>query len=330
MSEVLPLPRIAVGALGGTVSMRAKVPGEGVIPSLSSGTLLAGLPQLDQVARLTIHTLQLLPSASLTFVQLIEVLQWAKSQVEQGTQGIVLTQGTDTLEEVAYFMDLLWPYHTPLILTGAMRSPDQAGADGPANLQAAVQVALTAESRGRGALVVINDQIHAAKHVRKADSLAMAAFSSAPFGAEGMVVEGQARYLKPPTSRRSLPEPSRLDHRIALLEASLAADTLLLEGVAGLGYEGLIIAGFGAGHVSQEWGGCIEQITRSMPVVVASRTGSGTTALHSYGFVGGEIDLQSKGVLMAGFLCPRKCRVLLWVLIGCGMKGELSNWLAYQ
>ena len=119
----------------------------------------------------------------------------------------------------------------------------------------------------------------------------------------------------------------RLDHRVALLEASLAADTLLLEEVAGLGYEGLVIAGFGAGHVSQEWVRCLGQISHWMPVIIASRTGAGATALRSYGFNGGEMDLQRKGALMAGFLCPRKCRVLLWVLIGCGMEGELGRWL---
>lgn len=330
MSEVLQLPWIAIGALGGTVSMRANAPGEGVTPSLSSEALLESLPQLQDLAHIRAHTLQLLPSASLTFIHLVEVLHWAKAQAEQGAQGIVLTQGTDTLEEVAYFLHLLWPYQAPLIVTGAMRSPSQAGADGPANLLAAVQVALAAESQGRGTLVVMNDQVHAAAHVRKADSLAMAAFSSALFGPEGLLVEGRVRYLKSPRPRCPLPVPSRLDHRVALLEASLAADTLLLEELVGIGYEGLVIAGFGAGHVSQEWARCVAKITRSIPVIIASRTGAGSTALCSYGFEGGEMDLQRKGALMAGFLCPRKCRMLLWVLIGCGMEEELGTWLAEQ
>ncbi|MBM3106842.1 asparaginase [Pseudomonas sp. V1] len=330
MNEVLQLPRIAIGALGGTVSMKVKTPGEGVTPSLSSDALLASLPQLADLALITAQTLHLLPSASLTFVQLIDVLLWAKSQAEQGMQGVVLTQGTDTLEEVAYFLDLLWPYSTPLIITGAMRSPSQAGADGPANLLAAVQVAMAEESQGRGVLVVLNDQIHAAEHVRKVDSMAMAAFSSAYFGPDGLLVEGRVRYLNAPKPRVSLPVPERLDQRVALLEASLGADTSLLEDVAGLGYEGLVIAGFGAGHVSQEWARCVQQTSQRMPVIVASRTGAGATALHAYGFSGGEIDLQRKGALMAGFLCPRKCRVLLWVLIGCGREGELSRWLSQR
>ncbi|MNP52798.1 Asparaginase [compost metagenome] len=88
-----------------------------------------------------------------------------------------------------------------------------------------------------------------------------------------------------------------------------------------------MIAGFGAGHVPAAWAKCVGYIVTRMPVIVASRTGSGPTARHTYGFEGGEMDLQRKGALMAGFLCPRKCRVLLWVLIGCGMDDELEHWL---
>jgi L-asparaginase len=218
----------------------------------------------------------------------------------------------------------------PLVLTGAMRSADQAGADGPANLLAAVQVALAAESHGRGALVVINDQVHAALNVRKADSLALEAFTSSHLGPEGLLIEGRVCYLKAPRLRCTLPVPQRLDHRVALLEASLSADTVLLEEVAGLGYEGLVIAGFGAGHVSRDWARCLGQISLRLPVVIATRAGAGTTASRTYGFKGGEVDLQRRGARMAGFLCPRKCRVLLWVLIGCGMEGELERQLQVQ
>ena len=327
MNAAKCLPLLAIGSLGGTVSMQVEKAGAGVTPSLSGEALLAGLPLLQGLALINAETLQLLPSASLTFIQLLDVLQWADAQVKKGAHGVVLTQGTDTLEEVAYFLDLLWPHDVPLVLTGAMRSANQAGADGPANLLASVQVALSAESHGRGALVVINDQVHAAVHVRKADSLAMEAFTSSHFGPEGLLIEGRVCYLKAPRRRCALPAPQRLDHRVALLEAGLSADTLLLEEVAGLGYEGLVIAGFGAGHVSQEWARCLGQISQWLPVVVATRTGAGTTASCTYGFNGGEMDLQRRGVRMAGFLCPRKCRVLLWVLIGCGREGELARHL---
>lgn len=301
--------------------------GEGAVPRLDCCALLASVPELEAIAQVSAATLCLLPSASLGFKQLLDVLQWALSEVEQGAHAVVLTQGTDSLEETAYFLDLLWPFEAPLVLTGAMRSASQPGADGPANLLAAAHVALDAASRGRGAQVVMNDQIHAAARVRKVDSLSVAAFDSPGFGPQGRVVEGRALYAGAPIARVVLPLPQRTTHQVALLEACLDGDTLLLEQIPGLGYEGLVIAGFGAGHVPACWVPSLATIARDLCVIVATRTGSGPTARHGYGFAGGEIDLLNRGVRMAGSLCPRKCRVLLWVLLGCDRVRDIDSFL---
>ncbi|MFJ4055263.1 asparaginase [Pseudomonas sp. NPDC089743] len=329
MTEVEHLPRLSIASLGGTVSMQADAPGRGVTPSLDCEKQLALLPQLRELAQLEIATLCLVPSASLSFVMLLEVLAWARAEIEAGSQAVILTQGTDSLEETAYFFDLLWPYDAPLVLTGAMRSASQPGSDGPANLLAAAQVALAQESRGRGALVVINDQIHCSTRVRKTASLAMAAFESPGSGAIGELVEGMAVYRQMPCPRAVLPLPERVEHRVALLEACLDADTALLQAVAAFGFEGLVIAGFGAGHVSSAWSDMLGELAPNLPVIVATRTGSGTTARSTYGFAGAEIDLQSKGVHMAGQLCPRKCRILLWLLLGTGQQSSLCSWLPH-
>lgn len=128
----MTLPKLAIGTLGGTLSMLQSAAGEGVTPGLDSLQMLADAPGLADLAHISAKTLQLLPSASLSFIQLIDVLYWAKSQVEEGAHAVVLSQGTDTLEEVAYFLELLWPFDAPLILTGAMRAASEPGADGPA------------------------------------------------------------------------------------------------------------------------------------------------------------------------------------------------------
>lgn len=312
----MALPILAIGALGGTVSMQAQTPGAGVVPAVGAEQMFEALPQLRDMARVNAATLQLLPSASLEFGHLLEVLAWARLQVAEGACAVVLTQGTDTLEESAYFLDLLWDCDAPLVLTGAMRAASQVSADGPANLLAAAAVALADSSRGRGVLVVMNDQVHAAAHVRKVHTLALGAFQSPNDGPLGAIVEGHVHYRAAASRREILPRPNRTDHQVALLEASLGADTLLLERVVELGYEGLVIAGFGAGHVSHAWAATIGDICGYIPVVVGSRTGAGATASHSYGFVGGEIDLQGRGALMAGTCCPRKCRVRLWLMLG--------------
>jgi L-asparaginase len=328
MSPRSTLPRIAIGSLGGTLSMQAGVPGQGITPTLDCAALLAGLPQLATLARIDSATLCLMPSPSLGFQALLEALAWAKAQVEQGARAVVLTQGTDTLEEAAYFLDLLWPCEAPLVLTGAMRAASHPGADGPANLLAAVQAALADSSRGRGVLVVINEQIHLARQVRKTASLAMAAFESPGTGPEGEMVEGSARYQHAPSPRQVLPVPATMARRVALLEACLDADTALLQALPGLGYDGLVVAGFGAGHVSAAWAEALTVLAAQMPVIVATRTGSGSTARATYGFVGGEIDLQAKGMHMAGTLCPRKCRLLLWLLLSNAALPQLDDWLA--
>jgi L-asparaginase len=323
----MDLPKLAIAALGGTVSMQARNAGEGVVPTVSGETLLASVPELMTVAQITIETLGLLPSASLDFEFLLSVLSWANFQIKQGAAGVVIIQGTDTLEETATFFDYLWDHDEPLILTGAMRSAGQPGADGPANLLDACRVALAASSRQRGAQLVMNGQIHSASAVRKTDSLALQAFSSPTVGPVGLLVEATAHYLRPPFPRKVLPLPQQTAQRVALLEASLSADNALLENIIALGYDGLVIGGFGAGHVSGGWADAIETIAKTIPVVIATRTGSGSTAQSSYGFVGSEMDLIRRGASMAGFLCPRKARILLWLLVGCHRQDELASHL---
>jgi len=325
----MSLPQLSIAALGGTVSMQATHPDQGVVPSVNGQALLGQVPLLTTLARIHVETLCLQPSASLDFDFLLGVLDWARRQVEQGASGVVITQGTDTLEETAFFFELLWDREEPLVLTGAMRSAKEISADGPANLLHAGLVALASVSRGRGVQVAINGQVHGASRVRKSDALALEAFSSPLFGPNGLIIENAVRYLHAPSPRKTLPSPLHTGHRIALLEASLSADTLMLERLLELGYDGLVIAGFGAGHVSEGWAEAITPLALKIPVVIATRTGAGSTASHSYGFVGSEIDLIQRGAQMAGFLCPRKARILLWLLIGCQRSAELPDYLRH-
>lgn len=240
---------------------------------------------------------------------------------------MVITQGTDTLEEAAFFFDLLWNCDVPLVLTGAMRAFVQPSADGPANLLDAIRVALDTQSRKRGVLVVMNNQIHQAQHVRKSSSMALEAFSSPLFGPAGLLVERRICYLRKPSPRTVLPLPRTTHHKVAFLQASLSADTLLLDHVLALGYEALVVSAFGAGHVSLEWADLIDQISTQIPVLVGTRTGSGSTAETSCGFIGSEMDLIDRGALMCGFLCPHKARILIWLLIGSGQGREASKHL---
>ncbi|CAN5136883.1 asparaginase [soil metagenome] len=290
----------------------ASTAGRAVVPSLSADDLLKSVPGLDGVAEVHTTTLSTVPGASLTLEDTARVLHWARVEAASGVDGAVIIQGTDTIEETAYFWDLYWDSAVPVVVTGAMRPPQLAGADGPANLLASIRVAIDASSRHRGVLVVLNDEIHSARRVRKVNSSLTNAFASPSFGPLGYVHEGSPVYGSPSGNRSALvlPEPF-VSPKVALLTIFLgdAGDTLATLTRAGL--DGAVIAGFGVGHTSPSLALAIEQAAASFPVVLASRTGSGSTHRNSYGFPGSESDVIAKGAIPAGWLDARKARVLL-------------------
>lgn len=292
--------------------------GRGVAPSLGAKDLLSAIPQLSDVAVLHIETLRTMPGASLGFTDIIAALRWAKSEVADGASAAVIIQGTDTIEETAYLLDLYWDEAAPLIVTGAMRAPHLAGADGPSNILASVQVSIAPAARARGVLVVLNDEIHAASRVRKTRASGLNAFETPSFGALGYVDEGTPVFGNA-FSRTALDlDLPKYEPRVALLETSLGDDGEMLDLVVGARFEGIVLAGFGVGHVSESVAEAVGRAAASVPLVLATRTGNGRTYRHSYGFAGSESDLLSKGAIPSGWLDPRKARILLAALIAGG------------
>lgn len=311
-------PTVAIGALGGTIaSTSSAVDGSEVVPTLTAERLAAAVPGLDELATVRAETLAQLPSPSLDEPTVLRTLHWAQAAVDAGATGVVITQGTDTLEESAYLLDLFWDRPEPLVLTGAMRAPQSAGADGPANLLTAVRCALAGGSRERGALVAFDDEIHQARWVAKTDSMSTSAFRSAGFGPIGRCVEAEVVYGVPASRAPALalPGPGTPDPRVPLLATYLGDDGHVLDAVRESGVDGVVIAGFGAGHVSAAMADAVGRATERMPVVFASRTGSGPTGRAIYGYPGSEIDLLARGAVGAGWLSPVKARLLLWALL---------------
>lgn len=315
-------PLVAVGSLGGTITMTSSS-GVGVTPTLDAGDLVAAVPALASVASLDTATLAVLPSASLGHDDCLAAVAWSRAAVDRGATGVVLVQGTDTLEETAYLFDLFWDRPEPLVVTGAMRSPQRAGSDGPANLLTAVTTAAHPASRDLGVLVVMNDQIHAAARVAKTDSMAVDAFRSPAFGPLGRLVEGEPVYGNRP--RRHLALEGRSGStapRVALITTHLGDDGELLRLAASTRFDGVVLAALGVGHVSTTVAEAVSAAVERLPVVFASRTGGGPTAQETYGFVGSERDLLSRGAIGAGWLPPAKARVLLWSLLYQGHPHE--------
>ena len=259
--------------LGGTIAMAGH--DVGVVVRLSGRDLVAGLGDGINI-EVDVRDMRAVPSADLSFLDILDVIDAADDAVANGACGIVLTQGTDTLEESAFLIDAIWSRDAPIVITGAMRNPTLSGTDGPANVLAAVQVAATASARGRGALVVFNDEIHAARLVRKSHSMSTATFSSPDLGPIGHVVEGAPRFLAAVPRPHPVTGFSRTDldtTRIALYTATLDDDGVLLNGVADT-HNGLVVAAFGVGHVPGALAPVLGELVATIPVVLTSRTGA--------------------------------------------------------
>lgn len=339
-------PVVGVGTLGGTIAMRPAAPGQAVIPEMTAADLVAAVPALGELAQLKMAAICNVGSPSVSFSDGARAWAFADECVKAGAAGVVLTHGTDTLEETAFLLDLWWPHPEPLIITGAMRSPDEPGADGPANLLAATRVALAENCRGLGVLVVIEDEIYLARDVIKTHTLAQSTFRAPWVASLGRIHEGQVRMQYAPAQPRGrvLPVPADLlgaaaelgagagavgqinepknELEVALIEASLSDDGRLYRLVAEAGFAGLVIAGTGSGHVSARAAVEVGYAAERMPVVVASRTGGGATTRHLYGYPGAEVDLIARGCIMAGGLTARKARLLLWALLSTGASRE--------
>lgn len=322
---------VSVGTLGGTIAMAATSKTRGVVPALGAEDLLNAVPSLSEIAEIRATDLRQVPGASLTVDNILEALSWATKEVDSGAAGVVLVQGTDTLEETAYLLDLWWNRPEPLVLTGAMRPPDAAGADGPANILGAVTAAGAQEARDHGVLVALHSELHAAARVRKSHATSLDAFSSPGTGPRGLLHEGQV-HMRPPLSVDRRLEPLPLPHRnarVALVPTYLGDDGGQLGWARDNGHEGVVVSAYGAGHVADVVADVVESLVPRLPVVIATRTGGGSTLHATYGFQGSETDLRRRGALLAGWLDPYKARLLTWAVLSSGLtRDRLASELA--
>jgi len=308
---------VTVISLGGTISM-AGAPGA-VVPALDADDQVdAALRSPEQAAGISTLAFRSLPGAHLRLSD-IEALAVIVERLTAEGQAVVITQGTDTLEEVAFCLDLLVRSELPVVVTGAMRNPASAGADGPANVAAAVAVARSGHDFG-GVVVVMGDEVHAARFAAKRHATRPSAFASPGAGPLGLVVEDRVHlHVRPtPWITRPLPvgpgEPGAPS--VPIVVVTLDDDGLLLD--AADRADGLVLACLGGGHLPPWLLERVAEVARRVPVVAVSRTGDGHLLRVTYGFAGSERDLSASGVLLAGGLDALKARLLLLLLLRRG------------
>lgn len=312
-------PSVSVLGLGGTIASTDS--GVGVAPRLTAAELVRGIPMPDDVARVTAKTVRQVPSQELTLVDVCLLAREIEQRVASGDVGIVVTQGTNTIEETAFALDLLVSGDAPVVVTGAMRNPTLPGADGPANLVAAVRTAASQMARGLGTVVVFADEIHAARFVRKTHTQKICPFQSSPVGPIGWISEGAVRIGARPLGRRHLALGDVVETPpVALLSFGSGDEALLIGAVEAAGYRGLVVEATGGGHVPAESVDHLHRLAQQMPVVLTSRTASGEVLCKTYSFRGSEVDLARRGVISGGAMTTSHARVLLRPLLA----GEAS------
>lgn len=304
---------VTILTTGGTIAMA----GDLAVPALDAAGLVAAVPALGAVADLTAEHLLSLPGAHMGLDDVLAVARRAISRAREGA-GVVVTHGTDTLEETAYLTDLLHDAEAPVVFTGAIRPASAPGADGPANLLDAVAVARAPEAAGLGTCVVFAGEVHAARFARKADTTSPRAFDSPVAGPIGHVAEGRlALHTRPP--RRPALDPATLDFDVPIVATWLADDGRLLRAAAERA-DGVVLCTLGAGHVNEAVLGAVADVAARMPVVLAVRPARGSFARSTYGFAGAEGDLRATGATAAGVLSPQAARMKLLACLGAGRR----------
>lgn len=314
----MSLPKVRLFLLGGTITMdKASGAAPGVVPSVDAAALCRAVPGLDQVANLQARTDHMVASGNLTYQHAFALAAEIMQADQKGdADGFVIVQGTDTLEEMAFLLDCLLGIKRPVVITGAMRSPAQLSADGPANIMAAVICATTRALGAAGVSVVMNDDIHAARFVTKAHTGNVAAFQCRTAGPIGRVTEGKAHIftLPVPTAKTPVPERASLPE-IALITASFGDAGFMLDLLEKSSCAGLVIEALGAGHLPEKYLDILDRLTQKMPVILSSRVGNGHIFQNSYGYQGAEIDLIKRGLIPSGILDGPKSKILLTLLV---------------
>ncbi|UMM63921.1 asparaginase [Aristophania vespae] len=308
------LPRVLVLATGGTISGKAS---ERSAISYDAGAvtgedLIAGVPGIEKLARLKAEQISNIPSQNMNskvWFRLAERINQVFAHNE--ADAVVITHGTDTMEETAFFLDKVIKTSHPVILTGAMRPSTAISADGPANMYEAVKVAVDPAAQGRGVMIVLNDTIHAARWVTKTSTTSLETFKSQIAGPIGAVDAASVRFFGPPVSFNHIALPTKQNlPQVRIIYAHADMDAQQIDEAVKAGAAGLVIAGMGDGNVSQEALSGLDRAVKAGVIIVRSaRVGEGFVNRNV------EVNDDEHGLVVSYDLNPQKARILLQLLL---------------
>ncbi|TYB92485.1 MAG: asparaginase [Kosmotoga sp.] len=278
---------------------------------------IANIKELGDISEIEHYEFSNLPSPHIGVSDMWELSKLINKIVKNtDIKGVVVTHGTDTLEETAYFLDLTVNSHKPIVCTAAMRNIDETGTDGPRNVLSSVRVANSDLARSMGTLVCLNDEVHAAREVTKTYTSNVSTFDSPGYGPLGIVDEDKVIFFRKPLLRKTY-KCEKIEENVALYKTFVGDNGKMLQEIPQMGYKGLVLEAFGRGNVPPGVAKVVNILIneKHIPTVLTSRCFKGRV-LGVYGYEGGGADLEKKGVILAQGLSSQKARIELMIILG--------------
>ncbi len=308
--------KVAIVFTGGTISMTVDDKIGAAIPTLSGEQILSMVTNIDKVADIEVLNFDEIPGPHMTVEKLMDLKHYINDLLNRDDIcGVVVTHGTDSLEETAFFLDLTITSDKPVIVTGAMRSSSELGYDGPSNLSASVCTAISDKAIGKGVLIVLNNEVLLASEATKTDTLALNTFKCLTTGPLG-IIDCNELVIEKNASDRVIIDTDRVEPKVALFKSGIGMDETFINFAADNGYKGIIVEAMGRGNIPPKmYEGVKYARSKDIPVVVVSRCHSGRV-LDSYGYLGSGRDLRNLGCIFGGSLNGQKARVKLMLALG--------------
>lgn len=323
LADAANLPVIQLIATGGTIAMKIDPVKNAPVPAISGEDLLSTVPEIAKVAKIEVRNLANVPSDYMDpvlWVALQKAVVEALARPE--VVGVIVSHGTDTLEETAYFLDLTVNSEKPIVLIGAQHNASERDFDGPRNLLNAARICVSPEARGKGAVIALNNQINAAREVTKTHTSDVETFKSGDFGFLGTVDNDRVIFYRTPLRRQYIPlEKDKLDY-VEIVSMYGGADGSMIRAAVAAGAKAIVVQALGWGNMNIPMYEAVkEAISKKVTVIISTRVPNGRV-LPVYGFKGGGKTLKDAGAVMADNLSPQKARLLAMLLMQKGVKPE--------
>lgn len=285
------------------------------IPALSSEEIMAMVTNIERFAEIEIINFSNLPSPHITPTIMMELSKLVRKTIaREDITGVIITHGTDTLEETAYLLDLTVNSEKPVVVVGAMRNSSELGYDGSSNLSAAICTVISKNAMNKGVLVVMNNEVNAASEVTKTNTLSLDTFKSPEFGPLGIVDNDEVLFYRDIVSRQYI-DTEQIESKVALIKSYPGIDSEIVDFYIKENYKGIVVEALGRGNIPPAMvPGIKKAMSNEIPVVLVSRCPTGRV-LDTYGYEGGGKHLRDMGVIFGKNLPGQKARIKLMLIL---------------